>query len=311
MCCRGCYIHYTAFNSDQSDHSEWKLLSHLFLTVRPMYKIIITFAWQGACVKRDTVRQADSTHSLCCGRSGSFWWRPGWPCRWSWAHETLSPRSTLASCCEARSDFPSFYSGVLSTSRHIPVKELAKPKTLITNKVFHTWCWCRCCDQQGLGVRQQQQQQQQNINKAAGTMDIICWCSEQQGILGCQMGNLMVWHMNQQCSQGASCHLRGYSLSFRVYSVRMFTCSHFMYQHMCWCWSVVLLNAVTLQAWLKVTQINNTSETWQTNNKTTITLHFLAGVALARCPCSSLEWWPSSSWALSFLRHLFPVARNK
>lgn len=60
------------------------------------------------------------THSLCCVQSGSSWWRPGWPCHWSWAHEKLFLRSTLASYCEALSDFPSFYSDALSTSRHSP-----------------------------------------------------------------------------------------------------------------------------------------------------------------------------------------------
>ncbi len=66
----------------------------------------------------------DSTHSLCYGLSGSSWWRPGWPCRWSWAHETPFHRSTQASCCEAQSNFPFFCSGALSTSRHNPAKNL-------------------------------------------------------------------------------------------------------------------------------------------------------------------------------------------
>lgn len=66
--------------------------------------------------------QAKATHDLCCGQSGSSWWRLGWPCRWSLAHEMPSLRSTQVSCCEARSDFPSFCFGILSASHHIPAK---------------------------------------------------------------------------------------------------------------------------------------------------------------------------------------------
>lgn len=68
--------------------------------------------------------QKSDTHSLYCGQSGSSWWTPGWPGHWSSEHETEFRRSTLASCCEARSDFPSSYSGILSTSHHIPAHNL-------------------------------------------------------------------------------------------------------------------------------------------------------------------------------------------
>lgn len=45
-------------------------------------------------------------------------------------------------------------------------------------------------------------------------------------------------------------------------------------------------------------------------NEQTEILQFLVGVGLAHCPCSFLEWSPSSYEALSFLKHLFPDARK-
>lgn len=98
--------------------------------------------------------QKSDTYSLYCGQSESSWWRPAWPGHWSSEHETEFHRSTLASCCEARSDFPSSYSGILSTSHHIPAhnwhnisqKQLSMCWDLIRffmphNTMNHTMCY--------------------------------------------------------------------------------------------------------------------------------------------------------------------------
>lgn len=82
-----------------------------------------------------------STHSLCCALSGSSWQRPVWLGRWNSAHGRQCLRSTRVSCCEAQSHFPSFYSGTLPTSRHIPVvnwQNISQWASTKSNKILPT-----------------------------------------------------------------------------------------------------------------------------------------------------------------------------